>query len=290
MIINYTTGLIGSKNPRIEVRTSLEGIVLTPEDIEAELREKERLAKERKMVRKRKPISKEVQADSQEVVNRDDNPPRVGLTKGWLYVPSIGMEFSPTLEGLKSNWYDAHKLVKSKGLVMPSPAETWALIFEAKAQLKNNSEFRKIYEFFTRKTRGDSWHSEWQDAYFVQKGKKMYMHRLEGFKPNGDVILDKGIDITGTYLTSDCYADISQRANITPEGLCKVKDSRTSYVKGENIYSWYPRNGAVARFYANSDRAGFLCGRNPTNAGASLGVRFARRVAPSVAQKNGGKK
>ena len=118
----------------------------------------------------------------------------------------------------------------------------------------------------------------------------MYMHRFKGLNKKGEPEFLAGVDITGTYLVNDGYANISQRTNITSQGLCKVADSRTDYVKGENIYSWYPRNGAVARFCANSDRADLGCGRNPTNAIAGLGVRYARRVAPSVVGKNGGKK
>ncbi len=222
-------------------------------------------------------------------VTPDDNPAQVTPTSGWLYVPSIGMEFSPTLEGFGSNWYDAHKLARGKGFVMPSPAETWALIFEAKANLAR-PEFRKIYEFFTEKTLQNTWHSEWQDASFIEKGNKMYMHRLKDFTKKDEPIFYKGLDITGTYLAKDGYANISQMTNITPEGLCKVGDTRTNYVKGENRYFWYPRDGTVARFNAGSDGADLDCFRNPSVSSSSLGVRFARRVTPSVVGKNGGKK
>ena len=221
-------------------------------------------------------------------VTPDNNPPQVTPTNGWLYVPSIGMEFSPTLDGLNSNWYDAHKLARGKGFVMPSPAETWALIFEAKAKLSNPA-FRKIYEFFTEKT-ASGWHSEWQDAYFKKSGKKMYMSTLEKFDTKDKPIFHNATDITGTYLANDGYANISQRTNITSQGLCKVADSRTDYVKGENIYSWCPKDGAVARFFASSDWAGLDCYGDPASSDSSLGVRFARRVAPSVVGKKGGKK
>jgi hypothetical protein len=222
-------------------------------------------------------------------VTPDDNPAQVTPTNGWLYVPSIGMEFSPTLEGLGSNFYDAHKLARGKGFVMPSPAETWALIFEAKANL-SKPEFRKIYEFFTEKTPQNTWHGEWQDAYFKEEKGKMYMHGSGRFNNKGELEFLTGVDITGTYLAKDGYANISQRTNITPQGLCKTKDSRDDYVKGENMYFWYPRNNSVARFDAFSDWAGFYCIGVPSGSGSSLGVRFARRVAPSVVGKNGGKK
>jgi hypothetical protein len=266
--------IIGSKNQRIEIRTSLDGIVMTPEEIA----EEEKLIRQNKE-RKRK--EKRTQPITQPNVTRDDNPPQATPTNGWLYVPSIGMEFSPDLEGFGTNWYDAHKLVKSKGVIMPSPEETWALIFEAKANL-DKPEFRKIYEFFTKKTKGDIWHGEWQDAYFIEKGKKLYVRRLKDFTSKNKPIFFKGTDVTGEYLSSDNYADITQRSNITAQGLLNVKDSRSSYVEGENFYFWTPKNRTVAWFGVNSDKAYLYCDGDPTVTNASLGVRYARRVAPSV--------
>jgi hypothetical protein len=221
------------------------------------------------------------------VVTRDDNPPQVQLPLGWLYVPSIGMGFAPNLTGFESNWYDSHKLARQHDYIMPSPDETWELIFEAKANL-DKPEFRKIYEFFTEKTPKNTWHGEWQDAYLKEEAKKMYMHRFKEINAQGEPEFHPGVDITGTYLANDGYANISQRANITSQGLCKVTDQKADYTKGENIFTWYPRNGSVAGFYADSDRAGFGCDWDPTYSILSLGVRFARRVAPSVAEKTGG--
>ena len=223
------------------------------------------------------------------VVTPDDNPVQITPTKGWLYVPSVGLEFAQALDGLGSNWYDAHKLVKSKNLIMPSPEETWALFFEAKANLAK-PEFRKIYEYFIKKTPQNTWHGEWQDAFFKKENKKMFMHRLKSFNTKGDPEFHKGTDITGTYQTTDGYSDISNRTKINSSGLCNTSDPRTNYVEGENMYFWYPRNGQVAWFDADSDRAVFYCGWYPTDSYSSLGVRFARRVAPSMRQKTGGSK
>jgi hypothetical protein len=191
------------------------------------------------------------------------------------------MGFAPDLNEFNSNWYDAHKQTRAKGFVMPSPEETWALIFEAKAHL-DKPEFRKVYEFFTNKTPKNTWHGEWQDAFFKEENEKMYMHRFKGLNKKGEPEFHTGIDITGTYLANDGYANISQRANITSQGLCKVADSRTNYVKGENIYSWYPGDGSVAGVDAYSDGACFGCLRDPSISFSSLGVRYARRIAPSV--------
>jgi hypothetical protein len=225
------------------------------------------------------------------IVTPDDNPVQVAPTKGWLYVPSVGLEFSPNLEGLGSNWYDCHKLAKSKNLIMPSINETWALFFFAKAHLQELS-FRKIYEYFTKKTPVNTWHGEWQDAFFKEENKKMFMYRFKGLNSKGEPEFQNPVDITGSYLSSDCYVNITQKSNINQFGMPHVGDSRNNYVEGENFYGWYPRNGAVAGFGANSGRAYLSCGRGPTSSYASFGVRFARRLAPSVStlQNSGGTK
>ena len=56
--------------------------------------------------------------------------------------------------------------------------------------------------------------------------------------------------------------------NPTSQGLPrkKCKEGKLSY--------WFPREGAVARFFANSDWAGLDCFRDPRDSGAEFGVRY----------------
>ena len=135
---------------------------------------------EKRLVEEAKVNKPPTPPSSPPIVTKDDNPPQDGLTSGWLYVPSVGLEFAPTLDGLGSNWYDAHKLAKSKNFIMPSPEETWALFFYAKANL-SKPEFSKIYEYFTKKSPVNTCHGEWQDAFFKYENGKMFMHRLKSF-------------------------------------------------------------------------------------------------------------
>ena len=67
---------------------------------------------------------------------------------------------------------------------------------------------------------------------------------------------------------SDSYVDLS----FNNQGLANKPSKRQQYKKGKNIYFLYPRENAVAGFYANSDWAYLSCGRNPTLVNASLGV------------------
>jgi len=58
--------------------------------------------------------------------------------------------------------------------------------------------------------------------------------------------------------------------NATPQGLPPAN------TPDGDLYYWYPRNGAVARFSANSDRVYLYCNRDPDYSNSALGVRAAK--------------
>ena len=68
------------------------------------------------------------------------------------------------------------------------------------------------------------------------------------------------------------------------------------WLNGTDVYMWRVNSKPsklderVARFVANSGRAGLGCNGDPANTFAGLGVRAIRRGSPSVVGKNGGKK
>ena len=59
--------------------------------------------------------------------------------------------------------------------------------------------------------------------------------------------------------------------NPTKQGLPKLN------VKAGVLYYWYPRNGTVAGFGADSDRANLGCNGNPRGSSSALGVRPAKK-------------
>ncbi|MFA5174465.1 MAG: hypothetical protein WC438_04765 [Candidatus Pacearchaeota archaeon] len=189
----------------------------------------------------------------------------------WVYVPLIDMSFARQRTHQNTNWYDQNKALISENLLMPTPEQTWELIFYLKDNL-DNPEHREVYDDILKRTPKDIWHGENQNAYFTKEGDKFYIQHIKGIKSNGELVLTNKVEISD-YLNSDCWADISSKANITDKGLCKTSSSIQNYSQGNNIYFWQPRNNSVARFYAGSDRVDLDCGRNPENAGASLGVR-----------------
>ena len=83
-------------------------------------------------------------------------------------------------------------------------------------------------------------------------------------------------------LQKNCYADLRK---INSQGLFTTEATKQEYIQGQTAYFWKPVNGYVARFVANSVRAGFSCLRDPDNSYASLGVRLVVRPK-GVSPKN----
>ena len=160
---------------------------------------------------------------------------------------------------------------------MPKPRETWDLIFYLKDNLQNPG-CKELYDLLLKKTPEDTWHGAWQNAFYEEdSGGKMYVKDLTGFNSNNEPVFSQRREITD-YIKNDCYADITNRVNITDEGLVRVVSSnQKNYQQGEDIMSWKPRDKAVAWFGADSDGAGFDWDGDPACCDASLGVVLAAK-------------
>ena len=111
---------------------------------------------------------------------------------------------------------------------------------------------------------------EWLDSKFEEQGEKMHII-YPIFKGKAWEYVKEPLE---ECLMQDKTAGIDINYwlnNATSQGL-PPKNSATG-----SLYYWYPRNGAVARFGADSDRAGLYCDWGPADHGASLGVRVARK-------------
>lgn len=193
------------------------------------------------------------------------------IRDGFVYVPSIDLSFAAQRTHQNINWYDTHKQLAEEKLRMPTPRETWELIFYLKDNL-DNPEYEQVYNDILKLTPKDTWHGEWQNAFFTKAGDKTYIQHVKGIKSNGELELSPKKELTD-FLNSDCWADISSIANISQDGLCNKQSNLTKYAQGGNIYSWPPFDKSVARFGAGSDWANLYCGRRPDGALTSLGVR-----------------
>jgi len=111
----------------------------------------------------------------------------------------------------------------------------------------------------------DPWRTEWLDAYFKEEKGQMYIYTRNTKKReklDKDTLMEDklpGIDFNDLF------------SNSTKQGLPKLN------VKAGVLYYWYPRNGTVAGFGADSDRANLGCNGNPRGSSSALGVRPAKK-------------
>ncbi len=120
--------------------------------------------------------------------------------------------------------------------------------------------------------KSDSWRSEWISNKFVEENNKL--HIIYPVFKNGKI--EEIRKPLGPYISKEnCYVDFS---SFNKQGMPTTKSANQEYRQGENIYYWYPRNGAVAGFVAGSGGAVFDCYCVPSYSVDSLGVRAAARA------------
>jgi len=198
---------------------------------------------------------------------------------GYIFVPSTGLYMAKERTHLGLNWNQTHEALQSERLKMPT-------IYEFRQFLKylkenpngvsgsTSSEVESILDDIL--TVRDPWRSEWLNARFEETNGKMNVHYL--INSNGSLV-DK-TEVLEDCLMKDKTPGINLDYWINTPGKQNLPLKKNP--KG-NLYYWYPRNGAVARFDAYSDRADLNCYWVPTYTYSSLGV-FA--CAEGVAPKN----
>ena len=178
------------------------------------------------------------------------------------YIPSINLYVSREKILHGNNWYKCHEDLNKKGLQMLTIPKFIHYINYLKENPNSNNN--KILDDILEVR--SPWRAEWLDAKFgnntITDHKELYKNKLEKVTENLEDCLmeDKfpGIDLE--YWLN----------NHTKQGL-PLKNTP----KG-NLYYYYPRNGTVARFSADSGRANLDCNRNPDDSDSDLGVRAAK--------------
>lgn len=209
--------------------------------------------------------------------HREDNS-SPEITSDWIYVPSIKMEFSTQITLQGKSWYEAHKTLLSEGLVMPTPRQTFELIFYLKKNLAVSDTYKQVYDSILRTTIAGSSHAEWQNAFFrpSEKGKKlMYIDRIVSFDSASSEFEFNHSDDSG--VCTDSLPEICDLANITPDGMGKSANYGGKYVQGETMFFTKPLAAHVMALQANSTYVGMTCSVDPIIEDESLGVRSARR-------------
>ena len=199
--------------------------------------------------------------------NQPVPPVNASNLDGFIYVPSINLYVAKERSLLGKNWYDSHKELHKQELRMPTLPEIGETIFYLRDN-QNNPELKQVYDDILKKTQS-GWHGEWVNAKFKIDDKK-YVQTVTGIDSNGELVYSNLEEIT--CFDNNCYVDITTQNNVDKQGLPTVKSSDNSYKQGENLYFWYPRDGSVAGFVADSDRAGLGCDGGPGGRDDALGV------------------
>lgn len=190
---------------------------------------------------------------------------------GYIHIPSINKHIAKqrTLNG--KTWYDAHKELQSQGLRMPTVNEFIEFLKYLKHGYPNRQEAEYVLDDIL--TVKSPWRAEWLDAKFEKKNNIWcinYSHEVQG----SELIAQYSKELEACLMQDKTPGiDLDDWLNnANSQGLPKPD------VKQGPICYWYPRENAVARFLASSDRAGFLCYGYPEISNSDLGVRAVREA------------
>ena len=192
------------------------------------------------------------------------------------------------------NYLNTHKEVLKDGLIVPTPARFMPHLKNVNEAL---NERTALYDASGKLIEGDR-----LSQYGQRLNRNCWVRLNAGFENgsgfrNLDLITVTGLDKEGNITSSrtpleDClaqdgWADITSES-LNKQGLpTKISPIGDKYEPGKTAYFWYPRNGAVAWFNANSGRAFLDCFRNPSVSYVGLGV-FASAEGANVAKKDNG--
>ncbi|MDO8517618.1 MAG: hypothetical protein Q7S33_05850 [Nanoarchaeota archaeon] len=196
--------------------------------------------------------------------------PNVQSQNGFIYVPSIDLYVAKERSLLGKNWDDCHEQLQNNGERMPTIPEFWSFVDYLKTNYQNRIEAQTILEDIFKI---GIWRVEYLDAQFEKRKKEFFINSMHELK-NGKLI-PKYTEKLEDCLMEDCYADLN---SINKQGLLTRKSQSQNYIEGSNAYFWYPRDKAVSRFSANSDRAFLYCNRDRSITDSEFGVRACREA------------
>lgn len=173
------------------------------------------------------------------------------------------------------NWDEAHEELKKEDgfmLNMRDFADFLNLLrsgkaYDGKGDKIDKARLNEILNDITEVR--TPWRAEWIDHLYADKGKTTSVTYH---------IADNGSLKEVTEPLEDCLRD-DRTPGIDLEDWLDDANNQglpPKKVKKGGLYYWHPRNGAVARFGSNSDRAGLLCCRDRQYSDADLRVRRAK--------------
>ena len=178
---------------------------------------------------------------------------------GFIYIPSANLRFAKQKTHFGKNWNKTHQALQKEESAMPTLLE----FAQTLNYLRENptDENTELYNEITQLK--NPWRATWNDAYFEKRKDGLYI--LTGNKTKSEK-LD-----TDTLMEDKRISLESWIAKPTSQGL-PSKD-----VGKGDLYFWHPREGSVAVFDADDDRASLNCNRDPVYRDSDIGVHAVRR-------------
>jgi hypothetical protein len=217
----------------------------------------------------------------------------------YIQIPNTNLiitEYAPDWTK-KHNYNDTHKLVLKEGIQVPTPGifmphfvnvvraynkEQGHEVLTAEGNRLEGERLENLYNHLTSDYEGGAW--SWLNGKFIKLSGKWHLETITGLDSNGELRTKR--EPLEQCLMEDSYVGV----RFNTQGLATQKSSNQEYEQGKNLYFWYPRENAVARFDANSDRTGLDCGRYPSNQYSSLGVFGVCEANARDRNSEGGKK
>ncbi len=184
---------------------------------------------------------------------------------GFVYVPSIKLYVAKQRELHGKDWNDCQSVLHSRGDKMLSPFEFVEFIKHLRT--KDDGESKIILDEIYKV--GGNWRSEWLGAKFEQGGSGLVMKYY--------IFDNSGIKEEAYTLKNVLMQDKKPGINLESWLADNEQGLPKSSIGNGELYYWYPRDGRVAGFDADSDWADLYCDRSPTGTDPSLGVRAVRK-------------
>ena len=203
----------------------------------------------------------------------------------YIKIPSTSIVIArqESHKGLK--WENTHCTLAENKLFMPTPALFMPYFVNVRDAAQNKitlyttdnnpiprNEVEDLLKYLSTNHRNGCW--TWLDARFINDDRGNaeieYGHHPvpKGKIQGASNVLQGKRSTLERCIQDDCFVSLEFNA----QGLPIKESSHQEYKQGENIYYMHPRNGAVAWFGADSDRAALGCGRNPSDSYPALGV------------------
>ena len=191
----------------------------------------------------------------------------------------IGLYVAKAKDFFSKNWYETHEALNKEGYQMLTIRQgidlikllkTGKVYDGLKAKLKDAEIAQLFNEIVEVRT---PWRAEWLDGRFVKEDNEFYLlqeHKYDTSKSRSK--LEERIIAKNRIKVDPLMKNTRFNLNdVNQYGLPTKEGTELDY--------WYPTNGSVAWFRANSVGAGLICDRDSADSDAGLGVRRAKTMS-----------